>query len=92
MICIDWETPLLRAMIWTILAIGTVCAAAPAMAQTYDPNYPVCIEIYSPRGGGYIDCSYISIAQCNATASGRGARCYANPYFAFASRKRPPRR
>jgi hypothetical protein len=74
----------LRLLIWTILVTGaTITAAVPAMAQIYDPNYPVCIEIYSPRGGAYIDCSYISIPQCNATASGRGARCYANPYFAL---------
>ena len=65
----------MRLLIWTILVIGATFAAAPATAQIYDPNYPVCIEIFSPRGGSYIDCSYTSIPQCNATASGRGARC-----------------
>jgi hypothetical protein len=67
-------------ILWIILGTGLACAT-PAMAQTYDPNYPVCIQVYA-FGGGYIDCSFTSIAQCNATASGRGARCYANPYFA----------
>jgi hypothetical protein len=60
----------MRALIWIITAIGTICAAAPAVAQTYDPNYPVCLQY---ARDGYIDCSYTSIPQCNATASGRGA-------------------
>src|SRR6516162_3828230 len=68
------------ALVWIILGTGLACCTTPAMAQTYDPNYPVCIQVYA-FGGGYIDCSFTSIAQCNATASGRGARCYANPYF-----------
>src|SRR6516165_3199770 len=51
------------------------------MAQTYDPNHPVCLRVYAPEGG-YIDCSFTSMPQCNATASGRGAQCYLNPYCA----------
>ncbi|UPU00605.1 DUF3551 domain-containing protein [Bradyrhizobium barranii subsp. apii] len=61
-------------------------ATAPARAQTYDPRYPVCIEIYTIDGSS-IDCSFTSIAQCAATASGQSAQCYANPY---ALRSRPP--
>jgi Protein of unknown function (DUF3551) len=64
-----------------ILAIVTAFTAAPARAQTYDPRYPVCLQAYVIRGG-YIDCSYFSLAQCQATASGRAAQCYVNPYFA----------
>ncbi|MDI3560431.1 DUF3551 domain-containing protein [Bradyrhizobium sp. Arg816] len=59
---------------------------APARAQTYDPRYPVCIEIYTIDGSS-IDCSFTSIAQCAATASGQSAQCYANPY---ALRSRAP--
>jgi hypothetical protein len=70
----------LRALIWTIIGIGAVFIATPAMAQTYDPNYPVCLQVYAPEGG-YIDCSFTSMPQCNATASGRGAQCYLNPYL-----------
>ena len=68
------------ALVWIILGIGMTCTTTRAMAQTYDPNYPVCLQVYAHDG--YIDCSFTSIAQCNATASGRGATCYANPYFA----------
>src|SRR6516164_7443339 len=28
----------LRALAWTILAIGTICTTTPATAQTYDPE------------------------------------------------------
>jgi hypothetical protein len=72
-----------------ILAIATVLMVAPAHAQTYDPNYPVCIQTYA-IGGGKIDCSFTSLAQCAASASGRAAQCYNNPYFAQRDRK-PPR-
>jgi hypothetical protein len=64
-----------------ILAIATVLTAAPARAQTYDPNYPVCLQIYDVDGG-YIDCGYTSLAQCAQSASGRAAECIVNPYFA----------
>jgi hypothetical protein len=69
------------ALVWIILGTGLACCTTPAMAQTYDPNYPVCIQTYS-IGGGYIDCSFTSMPQCKATASGRGGQCLDNPYFA----------
>ena len=80
----------MRVMACTILAIATVLVAAPAPAQTYDPNYPVCVQTYA-LGGGNIDCSFTSLAQCAASASGRAAQCLNNPYFAQGDRK-PPRR
>ena len=70
----------------TILAIGMMLVAAPTRAQTYDPNYPVCLQTYA-IGGGYIDCSFTSLAQCAASASGRAAQCLTNPYFAQGGRK-----
>ena len=73
---------------WMILVSATALTVAPSHAQTYDPNYPVCLQVYVPRGG-YIDCSFASLPQCQATASGRAAQCYANPYFAYAKRLRP---
>jgi hypothetical protein len=68
---------------WTILAIEIMLAAAPAQAQTYDPNYPVCLQLYGDKGN-YIDCSYTSLTHCSASASGRAAECLINPYFANA--------
>jgi len=65
---------------WVILGIATIFAAAPAQAQTYDPNFPVCMQVYG-IGGCYITCSYASISQCVSSASGGAAQCIANPYF-----------
>ena len=38
------------ALLWIILALGAICTSAPVIAQTYDPNYPVCLQIYSSSG------------------------------------------
>ena len=73
----------------TLVAIGTLLAGAPAHAQTYDPNYPVCMQIYGPVG--YLDCRYASLAQCKYLAVGRSATCVVNPYFAQ-KKPAPPRR
>jgi hypothetical protein len=55
----------------------------PAAAQRYDPAYPVCLHVYG-REANYYECSYTSLPQCNASASGRCAECEVNPYFAGA--------
>jgi hypothetical protein len=81
----------MRVLACTILTIATVLVAAPARAQTYDPNYPVCLQAYG-IDGGYIDCSFTSLAQCAASASGRAAQCLNNPYFAQGDRQLPRRR
>jgi len=60
-----------------LLAINLV----PAQAQTYDPRYAVCMKVYD---GEWIDCSYVSLRQCQASAFGRAAMCVMNPYFAQA--------
>jgi hypothetical protein len=81
----------MRVLACMILTIATVLIATPAPAQTYDPNYPVCVQTYA-IGGGSIDCSFTSLAQCAASASGRAAQCLNNPYFAQGDRKLPRRR
>ena len=77
----------MRKVVWTILAIVTISAVTPVQAQTYDPNYPVCLQTYG-RTGGYINCSYTSIPQCRISASGRAAQCITNPYFAGVPRRK----
>jgi len=58
----------------------------PARAQTYAPGFPICLRVYGVIT--YTDCSYTTLPECNATASGRAAQClvnpYPNPYFASA--------
>jgi hypothetical protein len=59
-------------------AIGTLVGAGPAQAQTYDPNYPVCLHVFGEVN--YYECRYTSLPQCAMSASGRGAECVVNPY------------
>ncbi|MDX3971305.1 MAG: DUF3551 domain-containing protein [Bradyrhizobium sp.] len=72
-----------------LIAIAQLSAGGLAHAQTYDPSYPVCMQIYGPVG--YFDCRYGSLAQCRYLAVGRSASCVVNPYFP-SSKPAPPHR
>jgi Protein of unknown function (DUF3551) len=79
----------MRIPILAILMIAPVLIGSPAQAQTYDPAYPVCLQVY--QGGMtdyYFECAYTSLPQCQASASGRAAQCIVNPYYT--GRKTPP--
>src|SRR5262249_26618830 len=80
----------MRLPIGTIIVTAMMLTASAASAQTYDPRYPVCVQVASPDGTS-IGCGYSTMAQCQASASGRGAQCFANPYYAPAEKK-PSRR
>jgi Protein of unknown function (DUF3551) len=71
-----------------MLQIATMLAVAPSQAQTYDPRYPVCMEVYSIDGSS-IDYDYSTMAQCAPSASGRSAQCFANACFAGTNRNVP---
>jgi Protein of unknown function (DUF3551) len=72
----------MRNLALAIVVIGAASQTAPATAQTYAPGYPVCLHVYGPAT--YYECRYTSLAQCNASASGRAAQCVNNPYVADA--------
>jgi hypothetical protein len=74
-----------------ISAFVMVSVTGPARAQTYDPSYPVCLQIYQGWNDYYFECAYTSLGQCNMSASGRAAQCIVNPYYAGA-KARPGRR
>ncbi|MFB6414799.1 MULTISPECIES: DUF3551 domain-containing protein [Bradyrhizobium] len=86
----------MRLPILTLTATAALFVAAPANAQRYDPRYPVCMHVYTAGGGfgggggDYFDCSFTSMPQCRATASGLAASCDVNPYYA--PKEPPPRR
>jgi hypothetical protein len=73
---------LMRILAMTILTTATALTATAAQAQTYDPKYPVCLQVYQGREDFYFECAYTSLAQCNMSASGRAAQCVINPYYA----------
>ena len=72
----------MRNLVTAILAlsgIGIVGLASSGPAMAYD--YPWCVQ---GRGVGYPgDCSYQTIEQCRASASGRNLACNINPRVAF---------
>ena len=73
-----------------VVAITVTLGTAPAQAQTYDPNYPICLQTFG-RAGNAINCGYTSMAQCRLSASARAAQCIINPYFAGANSGRARR-
>jgi hypothetical protein len=75
-----------------VLTIAAVLAATSARAQTYDPAYPVCLQVYQGWNDYYFECGYTSLAQCNMSASGRAAQCIVNPYYAGRKIAPPARR
>jgi hypothetical protein len=82
----------MRILALAILTTAMVSAAPSAHAQTYDPAYPVCLQIYQGWNDYYFECAYTSLAQCNASASGRAAQCIVNPYYAGRKTTPPGRR
>jgi hypothetical protein len=76
----------MRPLIGTIVVMGMMLAASAAPAQTYDPRYPVCMQVATIDGTS-IRCGYGTMAQCQASASGRAAQCFANPYYTRANKK-----
>ena len=78
----------MRIPVWAIFAIAVGLAAPSAHAQTYDPRYPVCLQIYQGFTDYYFECGYTSIPQCQMSASGRSAQCIVNPYYAGPKAKR----
>ena len=64
---------------WLALMVGFAVSAAVAIPASAR-DFPYCIK-GCDFGAGAGDCSFVSLAQCQATASGRDAYCAANPYF-----------
>lgn len=72
----------MRILAMTMVALGMALPAGQAPAQTYDPAFPVCMRVVPLGGGHYFDCTFQTMAQCAASASGRAAQCDPNPYYA----------
>ncbi|MEH2497573.1 hypothetical protein V1294_004052 [Bradyrhizobium sp. AZCC 1678] len=64
---------------WLALMVAFAVSAAVAMPAAAR-EFPYCIK-GCDFGAGVGDCSFSTLAQCQATASGRDASCAANPYF-----------
>jgi hypothetical protein len=70
-------------MILTGLAAAIAILAVDVSAASAQPGgtrNPFCIRD-GVAGGGTWDCSYHTLAQCRASASGAGGWCTANPWY-----------
>jgi hypothetical protein len=54
----------------TILTIGIVLTSGLAQAQTYDPTYPVCLYVDAYGTSPQYRCSFSTMDQCRASATG----------------------
>jgi uncharacterized protein DUF3551 len=70
---------LILASLAAVIAVLTVNAGA-ANAQPGNPHRPYCLRD-GVNGAGTWDCSYYSMSQCRATASGAGGSCQPNPWY-----------
>ena len=41
----------MRRTVSLVAVMVAVLAASPARAQTYDPAYPICLQVYGVQGG-----------------------------------------
>jgi hypothetical protein len=65
-----------------LLALATSAVVfTGGMSAAAARDYPYCIQ-GEDYAGGAGECGFTTIAQCQATASGRLAYCAANPTFA----------
>ncbi|WP_315799399.1 DUF3551 domain-containing protein [Bradyrhizobium sp. SZCCHNR1002] len=65
----------------------TVLATAPAAAQRFDGNDPVCLQTWEWGGSSTVSCQYRSWDACRAAAASLSAMCLPNPDV-----QRPPER
>jgi hypothetical protein len=74
----------MRMLRWMIAAGAMILTIAPAMAQRYDPAFPVCLQKWEWGGSSAIYCNYTSWDDCQMAASGLSAMCLVNPYWSRA--------
>jgi len=70
----------MRNVVLIALAASGLALFGTLPAQAVGTRYPFCIQ--GNEFPGLSNCTFVSYAQCMATASGRFLTCVANPYFA----------
>jgi hypothetical protein len=68
----------MRRAVSLVSVMVAILAAVPARAQTYDPSYPICLQVFGVVGD-YIACGYTSMDQCRLSAWGRGRNASSIP-------------
>lgn len=63
--------------LFLFLASGLLIAGHSQARAEID--YPYCMKVYNRDW--YVDCRFSTMAQCQASASGRSAECYRDPFY-----------
>lgn len=64
-----------------LFIVGIIMSApAPAAAQRFGGNAPVCLQKWEWGGASSIRCQYSTWEECKASAAGLSAMCLQNPY------------
>lgn len=71
---------MMRTLPLLLIAAIAMFAPAPAAAQRFNGNYPVCIQQWEWGGGNWISCRFTSWDECRANTVGLPAMCMLNPY------------
>jgi predicted transglutaminase-like cysteine proteinase len=79
----------MRTAILALMSIAGAAAlsASPASAER---SYPYCLQTFGPTA--HVECAYYTMEQCKASASGRAAECFRDPFFPIYEEPRPQRR
>ena len=70
------------------IAIGIAVAFASVATPAAADKAPWCAQFGGNAMGGGTECLYYSYAQCQATLSGMGGRCFQNPWLGSPSPNR----
>jgi hypothetical protein len=62
-----------------ISLVGGLVAICTGPAEAVGSRYPYCLQ--GASSPGLSNCTFRSLAQCQATASGRFLTCVANPFY-----------
>jgi hypothetical protein len=63
----------MRALAGVIFGTAIIFSAEPTWAQTYDPKYPVCMEVNAGEDS-HIECWFTSMEQCKNGSTGTVSR------------------
>jgi len=67
----------------SVIVVAALMSAGPAFAPNLrSSRIAICMHVYGEKIGERMDCTFNSLDQCTATASGLPATCLINPYYA----------
>jgi Protein of unknown function (DUF3551) len=69
----------MRSIVLISLVIGGLMVIDAAPAAAVGTRHPYCMQ--GSSSPGLSNCTFNSLAQCRATASGRFLQCVANPFY-----------